>query len=399
MPESFLFNSEEANSHPQELKPIERIELGESPILFDVKGTSETFFPEGKYLRIANGNEYILDETGKTILLFEKKRNEGFGSVYTPLTISELKTKLARLPEQDRKRLYDIFGISDDALDVRQIPVVTRNQATIARIPIVSSKKTAESTVPEKKQAEARDLPEDHFLELSERDLQEKKQAQWEAVKDLDDNDPRKIVYFRRFTREFKSSVSFNPELTAQSSDNFRYYAPDITRMESISSIEPYQKTVEIPEGIKIGFVIGYHHLEKPWGRLFMDMLQKQIDYNPDQIEFILIGNKEIPTGDQSPASEREIKNAVKERGITHLIDVHEQLATLNHYMDSHFEPNWREGVSKNPNGQEYTFDPFVPTWMIEQYYQGNIYPQLQHAINDQLGKVVRLIEKMSKKE
>ncbi|MDA2922959.1 hypothetical protein MYX07_06880 [Patescibacteria group bacterium AH-259-L07] len=162
-------------------------------------------------------------------------------------------------------------------------------------------------------------------------------------------------------------------------------------------AVEPYQETAIIPEGTKVGFVAGYHHLEKPWGKIFKDMFQRQIEYNPGQIEFILVDNKDIPTGDRSPESEREIQSVVKERGITHLVDVHEQLATLNHYMDSHFEPEWREGREKNPSGKEYTLDPFVPTWMIEQYYQGNIYPQLQYAVNDQIKKVMKLIEKITK--
>lgn len=240
-----------------------------------------------------------------------------------------------------------------------------------------------------------KDLPEDHFLNLSQEQLLQRKQAQWEAVKDLDDNDSRKILYFRRFTREFRSSVPFNPELTAQPSDNFKYLVPDNCKFENLPHVEPFKIKVQIPEGRKVGFVIGYHYLEKPWGRLFMDFFRLQIEYNPDQVEFILIDNKKIPTGDRSVASEREIQKAVQERGITHLIDVHEQLDTLNHYMDIGFKPEWREGREKNPQGRELTLDPFVPLWMIEQYYQGIVYPQLQYVVNDQLSKVVNLIKEI----
>lgn len=267
----------------------------------------------------------------------------------------------------------------------------------LSYVPKKSDKTTVE--YPEYHITKIKDLPEDHFLPLSEEELQERKRRQWDAVKDLDDNDPRKIVYFRRFTREFKSTARSGPQLTAQSGDNFKYYAPDVSKMETLEGVEPLRGVVQIPKGIKIGFVIGYHHLEKPWGMIFRDMFQEQIEYDVEQIEFILVENKSIPTGERSIASEAEIQAAVQERSITHLIDIHEQLATSNHYMDSRFEPEWRSEGSRNPSGQEYILDPFVPTWMIEQYYQGNVYPQLQHAVNDQIKKVLQLIRKIEIKE
>lgn len=239
------------------------------------------------------------------------------------------------------------------------------------------------------------DLPESFFLDLSEEELERGKQALWEAVKDLDGNDPNKILYFRRFTREFKSSTFFDPKLTSQPGDNFRYYSPDVSLLEKLPEVELYTASVEVPNGMKVGFVIGYHHLEKPWGKILLDSFERQIKHHPNGIEIILIENKEIPTGAKSRPSESEIQKEVQDRGITHLIDVHEQLSMLNHYMDSLFESKWREGSDKNPNGLECTIDPFVPLWMIEQYYQGNIYPQLQHAINDQLRRVVNLIKEI----
>ncbi len=377
----------------KESRPIGRIQLGGSPLLFDPERIAREFFPEGKYLKATNGNEYIFDKNGKTIVLFENRQEEGFGSIYSPLTPSELKTQLARLPEEYRQKFFDVFGITDET------PVIaTKKQQGVRTLTFFGLKTVKNiSKTAIKEQTRIEDLPEDYFLTLSEQELQRRKQTQWEAVKDLDDNDPRKIVYFRRFTNEFKSQASFNPELIAQSGDGFRYYVPDVSKLNELPKVEPLSEKIDIPDGKKIGFVIGYHHLEKPWGRILMDALQKQIDYDSSQVEFILIENKDIPTGEHSLASEREIQEAIQESGITHLIDIHEQLSQLNHYMNTHLEPEWREGGRKNPKGQEYTLDPFVPAWMIEQYYQGKVYPQLQYAINDQLKVVVSLVKKIKK--
>lgn len=246
------------------------------------------------------------------------------------------------------------------------------------------------------------DLPEDHFTQIVRSQYDALKREQWERVRDLDDNDPQKILYFRRFTEDFRSTAWFNPELTSRSEPNFKYYAPDTSRISEIPDVEPYKTSLSIPAGRKLGIVIGYHHLEKPWGLLFKDMFERQIDYDPSQIEFIMIQNAEIPTGDQSPKSESEIKAAVQDRGLTHIVDVHEQLAMLNHYMDNSipgipFDDEFRYNSRKNPNGGEYTLDPFVPLWSIEQYFQGNLYPQLQHAVNEQIKKVEVLVKNIER--
>ena len=374
---------------PKEPKPIGRINLEKKPFSFDVKGIAEQFYPEGKYLKTADGDEYILDENGKTILLFENSQKDGFGSVYTPLTQSELKAKLGRIPDKDRQRVFNLYGISNDLSEHRQTIEPIQVTDHVSQKPQRKLEPIAESP------ARLEDLPEDYFLNLSQEELLQRKQTQWEEVKDLDDNDPRKIVYFRRFTREFRSSTPFDPELTSQSGDNFKYYVPDNSKLDSLPSIEPFKVAVQIPKGRKVGFVVGYYHLEKPWGRIFVDLFKQQIVYNPNQVEFIFIDNKEVPTGERSVASEKEIQRAVQEKRITHLIDVHEQLAMLNHYMDSGFKPEWRKGREINPQGKEHTLDPFVPLWMIEQYCQGNTYPQLQHAVNDQLQKVAGLINEI----
>jgi hypothetical protein len=246
-------------NQPDKPKPIGRIDL-EKPFSFDVKGTAERFYPEGNYLKTADGNEYILDENGRTILLLEKRQEGGFVQIYTPLTQDELKAKLERLPDEDRQRVFGLFGISDDPSESQQKIELVKSTDHISRKPQRKAEKVADTPVG------IEDLPEDYFLNLTEQELLQRKQVRWEEVKDLDDNDLRKILYFRRFTREFRSSTPFNPELTAQSSDNFRYFVPDNSRLDSLTPVEPFKTTFQVPEGRKVGFVIGYHHLEKPWG-------------------------------------------------------------------------------------------------------------------------------------
>lgn len=397
------------SARPQEFG---RIDLQETPYRTDVRALQTQYFPEGKYLKIADGSEYILDANGRTIILFEKPTDKGFTSAYSPLTPQDLRRRLATLPEEQQKELAEMLHLPDlsaDSLHTTQATgaledLMSRLRNRPAKLEGLSTRARSESR-PQRVAAtdvvnsdvSPPDLPDSHFVQLNPKEYAARKAEQWEAVKDLPDNDQRKILYFRRFTREFRSGVRFNPELTASSGDNFRYYAVDTSRVGELPTVEAYRLTIEVSAGRKIGFVIGYHHLEKPWSNLFMEMFQRQVQYSPDQIEFVVIQNTDIPTGDRSIASEREIQQAIAARGITDVIDVHEQLAMLNHYMDStrasEFKNTFRAGESKNPNGGEYTLDPFVPLWAIEQYYQGHIYPQLQDAVNEQIKKAEILIK------
>ncbi|MBI2017762.1 hypothetical protein HYS92_01805 [Candidatus Daviesbacteria bacterium] len=385
-------------ARPQEFG---RIDLQETPYRTDVRVLQAQYFPEGKYLKIADGSEYILDANGRTIILFEKPTDKGFTSAYSPLTPQDLRRKLATLPEEQQKELAGMLHLPDLSPDS-----LHTTQATGTLEDLMSRLKSRASSERRPQRVAATDavsrdippdLPDSHFVQLNPKEYAARKAEQWEAVRDLPDNDQRKILYFRRFTREFRSGVRFNPELTASSGDNFRYYGVDTSRVGELPTVEAYRPTIAVSAGRKIGFVIGYHHLEKPWSNLFMEMFQRQVQYSPDQIEFIVIQNTDIPTGDRSIASEREIQQTIAAMGITDIIDVHEQLAMLNHYMDStrasEFKNTFRAGGSKNPNGGEYTLDPFVPLWAIEQYYQGHIYPQLQDAINEQIKKAEVLIK------
>lgn len=401
-------------------KEFGRLDLKETPYKADVKTLAHQHFPGSKYLKTTTGEEYILDgTTNRTIMIFERPTEQGFTSIYSPLAPQELRQKLSSLPEEQQEELAKLLRIQSadiksqskenghgEATDKllgtihsEEMPISSKigvlaglQQPTSDAIPAQSEAPTLKKDLPPS------DLPESHFLKLTPEEYSEQRKQQWETVKDLDDNDPRKILYFRRFTDEFRSQVSFNPELTHTPEDPYKYYAIDSSKMGELPTVEPHKSKIDLPKGTKIGFVIGYHHLEKPWSHIFMNMFQKQMKYDPNQIEFIVIQNTDIPTRDSSPASNAEISKAVAEHGITHIIDMHEQfIHSLNHYIDDGFELQFKQpGEKTNCQAKgEVVFDPFIPTWMIEQYYQGRVYPQLQYAINDQLKKVEALTKKL----
>lgn len=378
---------------------IGRVQL-KTPFNLDVSSLQQSYFPDGRFLQISSGDAYILDKNGRTILLFADSSQDGFNSVYSPLQQVELKIILAQLPQDISENLISAFNLhSVNAAETSPTHAPMRAFASELLVTLTRKYMTTNVNVnetpykpPERKPTD--DLPESHFLDLSDEEYEVRKREHWEQVKDLDDNDPKKIVYFRRFTSEFKSPMRFNAELTAPSSEPYRYYAVDTSKLDELPKVEPYQTKVEVPQGKKVGIVIGYHHLEKPWGHILKTAFEKQVDFSTDQIEFIVIENMDIPTGEQSPRSNREIDQAVQQRGITYVIDAHEQLATFNHYMDSHFDPTFRQASKFSAEG-EYTLDPFVPTWMIEQYYRGSMYPQLQHAVNEQIKLIEQLISTM----
>jgi hypothetical protein len=377
-------------------EPLGWVEL-DAPISLDVKALCRMM--SGQNLVIADGSEYILDTSDTTILLFGSKTGDSFTKIYSPMNGSALKAALAVLPDDERKQIESAFGIENiqvQATSKIATQPLDQLMLVVEKTPFADPLRNAANlegspTTPRTRQPES--LPEDHFLELDEAAFERKKAEQWAAVEGLDDNDPRKILYFRRFFSEYKSPVHFDPRLTEQSETNFRYYAVNTSKKAELPDLAPYKTELEIPAGVKIGIVIGYHHLEKPWGYLFKRMFLDQVSFPPEQIEFIEIQNRNIPTGAHSPQSEAEIQAAVAQSGLTHAIDAHEQLATGNNYMDLHSEdPKFKASGAKNPSGQEYTLDPFIPLWAIEQYYEGNTYPTLQHAMNEQ----IRVVEKLA---
>lgn len=382
--------------------PMGRIEL-DKPIHIDVRSMSVKL---GKHLKIANGDEYILDESGTTILLFEGNTGNGFARIYSPRSRTELRRLLSSIGQQ-QDTLADLMNrLGLETGRAQAVRFLLSSLRSLLK-PILGR---PEQSAPPSKPAVIDaglglgDLPESHFLNLTEEEMRERKKAQWDAIKELPDSNIKKILYFRRFISEFHTSAQLTPELRVSLGQNnpFRFYAVDTSRFTELQQAQPYNTTLPIPEGSKVGIVVGYHHLEKPWGNLLKEMFARQVQYPSESIVFVDIENMAVPTGDFSSYSLQEIQRAIKQHGLTHIVDVHEQLSFGNHYMDfykaSEFNESFREGRQKNPAG-EYTLDPFVPLWAIEQYYQGNIYPQLQHAVNEQIKKIETLIRNIGKTE
>jgi hypothetical protein len=245
------------------------------------------------------------------------------------------------------------------------------------------------------------DLPEDHFISLSYEEFEAERSVRRKAIENMDKNDVRAVLYTRRFTDEFISSKYYSAEIheSPRSRDFMQHWDTDKEKFQELSKVEQYKTELSIPRGIKIGVILGYHHLEKPWGRIFKEMFLGQVGFTEGSLVFIEIKNADIPTGERSESSLDEIHMATHASGITHTIDVHEQLcsASSNHYMDYSRSTDFNSSFSrgeKAPEG-EYTLDPFIPLWCIEQYYNGFIYPQLQDAVNEQIKKLEMLIKSL----
>jgi uncharacterized membrane protein YheB (UPF0754 family) len=78
---------------------------------------------------------------------------------------------------------------------------------------------------------QAGETPKDIFKELPQKEYEKLKEEQWQEVKDLAQNDPLKILYFQRFSNEWKSSTNFNPELTSIGENPFRNYVVDAKKL------------------------------------------------------------------------------------------------------------------------------------------------------------------------
>lgn len=78
---------------------MDRIKIDKPIQPIDIKIASESF-PFGQYLQTTDGKEYILDENGVTILLFEKDENGNITSIYSPLSKRNLRKEILCLPEE-----------------------------------------------------------------------------------------------------------------------------------------------------------------------------------------------------------------------------------------------------------------------------------------------------------
>lgn len=229
-------------------------------------------------------------------------------------------------------------------------------------------------------------LPDNIYIKRIEAELEALRKEQWETIKHLEPDSSERILYDRRFAR-------------GKVAESLDYYQPNIEAIKALPKIEPYHAKLDIPDGAKLLIVTGYHHLEKPYGRIFEKMFKEQAKFDPDKIVFLNIKNGDVLTGEESYRSNREIQEAMRQHGITHIIDVHEQVTNHKRYI-AHNTPGmpvkWGEKYSRSANAGvafEYTLDAFIPTHHIELAQQGVIAPPFQHAINQDIKEIELLVK------
>lgn len=222
--------------------------------------------------------------------------------------------------------------------------------------------------------------PEEYFVRVNSQDEAELKDALWNKVKGLPDGDVRKILYFRRFTSDLAGTVVI-PLHVYENPSPFDFLLQKEIPQDRLPKVSPYTPRIEVPQDVKIGVVIGYHFLEKPWGLIFRDAFLKQADFPKDKIVFVIIENRFVPTAEPSHASNREIANAIAGNELTHIVAIHEMLSFGNTWV--HPSPvGFRDYDYVGTVLPSATLDPTLPLWAIEAYYRGIIDPQLQWTVN-----------------
>lgn len=100
------------------------------PLQIDMEEMARTNFPHGKFLRDAHGNEYILDENGRTIILAKRDESgKGFSSFYSPLTPKELRRELLALPENQQNIMASVLELAKpDQDDIQEFEIIRRER-------------------------------------------------------------------------------------------------------------------------------------------------------------------------------------------------------------------------------------------------------------------------------
>lgn len=105
------YNKDKLDSQRQE-------ELGEvrlqEPLSIDLETLAAVNFPHGRFLRTSTGDEYILDENGRTIVLGKVGDSKaGFSSLYSPLPPKELRRELLCLPKPQQDLISKVLGLPE----------------------------------------------------------------------------------------------------------------------------------------------------------------------------------------------------------------------------------------------------------------------------------------------
>ncbi|MEW5801583.1 MAG: hypothetical protein AB1847_05685 [bacterium] len=166
------------------------------------------------------------------------------------------------------------------------------------------------------------------------------------------------------------------------------------------NDLAPYQGKIKVnTEGYAL-VVVGYHYLEKPWGKIFKEEFQKHV-YDPDgRVLFLEIKNNDVLTGDNSPASSREIREFITgfPGRIGLVIEVHEHLSDENKFSGNEWPPYWYQLDDRTggDSGIKYTIlDPYIPWFCIRdyfEYHQRIRIAEMQKAVNETLRYTVNII-------
>lgn len=173
--------------------------------------------------------------------------------------------------------------------------------------------------------------------------------------------------------------------------------------------ITPYQGKVDVENKTQAHalIVVGYHYLEKPWGEIFKTEFQKNISDPQGRVLFLEIKNNDVLTGDNSPASNKEISEFLSNfpGKIKLIIEVHEHLSDENQFYGNEWPPYWYQLDNRTDGDRsiKYTIlDPYIPWFCIRDYFEYDRrirIAEMQKAVNETLRYTLNIINDILNKE
>jgi len=166
------------------------------------------------------------------------------------------------------------------------------------------------------------------------------------------------------------------------------------------NTFAPYQGKIEVKGPDYALVVVGYHYLEKPWGMIFKTEFQKHVSDPQGRVLFLEVKNNDVLTGDDSPASSREIREFITgfPGRISLVIEVHEHLSDENQFSGNEWPPYWYQLDDRTGGDSsiKYTIlDPYIPWFCIRDYFEYNQrirIAEMQKAMNETLRYSVNII-------
>ena len=172
-----------------------------------------------------------------------------------------------------------------------------------------------------------------------------------------------------------------------------------------------------IPEAGKVVIIVGYHKLETAWGKVIEIEFRRNVKDVGEKVTFFEVSNPQrVETGEDSPLSNAEISNFIRQMGKVELvIDLHEHPGSVA----SRVRNSWSlktgdqavidEAKSAVPDLRTLPFDdysrkrtgglnisyaitdPDLPSGGIDNYVSGEVTPEMQQAIDTNLKFIVQL--------